>query len=274
VPRVADMATLLLATTTLAALAPPLSRALKQKQALIVDVVDEGPVEALDLEDFSEMARDAGAAALLLPPSLLPAVAAEQRGAAGNFPGPVPLIARADANADLAALKSAGACAVALPEEALAADVAAAAAAEGLEVLAWARGGDAYAAAAAAGVAAVVCDADAAAAAADDGVAVLGDWEGDADELDALREAGFGPLLLRDGCDGSVGDGRYRCEALIKASKSKRSKLLSGSMFGVSENDGPEKRNPRMWAQSKRQAKEIMHESAASRGLPPPKLKK
>ena len=117
-------------------------------------------------------------------------------------------------------------------------------------------------------------DADAAAAAADDGVAVLGDWEGDADELDALREAGFGPLLLRDGCDGSVGDGRYRCEALIKASKSKRSKLLSGSMFGVSENDGPEKRNPRMWAQSKRQAKEIMHESAASRGLPPPKLKK
>ena len=82
------------------------------------------------------------------------------------------------------------------------------------------------------------------------------------------------PLLLRDGCDGSVGDGRYRCEALIKASKSKRSKLLSGSMFGVSENDGPEKRNPRMWAQSKRQAKEIMHESAASRGLPPPKLKK
>ena len=256
-PRV-DMATLLLATTTLAALAPPLSRALKQKQALIVDVVDEGPVEALDLEDFSEMARDAGAAALLLPPSLLPAVAAEQRGAAGNFPGPVPLIARADANADLAALKSAGACAVALPEEALAADVAAAAASEGLEVLAWARGGDAYAAA----------------AAADDGVAVLGDWEGDADELDALREAGFGPLLLRDGCDGSVGDGRYRCEALIKASKSKRSKLLSGSMFGVSENDGPEKRNPRMWAQSKRQAKEIMHESAASRGLPPPKLKK
>ena len=84
-PRVADMATLLLATTTLAALAPPLSRALKQKQALIVDVVDEGPVEARDLEDFSEMARDAGAAALLLPPSLLPAVAAEQRGAAGNL---------------------------------------------------------------------------------------------------------------------------------------------------------------------------------------------
>ena len=267
------MATLLLATTTLAALAPPLSRALKQKQALIVDVVDEGPVEALDLEDFSEMARDAGAAALLLPPSLLPAVAAEQRGAAGNFPGPVPLIARVDPDADLAALKSAGACAVALPEEALAADVAAAAAAEagGARVGARrrrVRGGRRG------GVAAVVCDADAAAAAADAGVAVLGDWEGDADELDALREAGFGPLLLRDGCDGSVGDGRYRCEALIKASKSKRSKLLSGSMFGVSENDGPEKRNPRMWAQSKRQAKEIMHESAASRGLPPPKLKK
>ena len=152
----------------------------------------------------------------------------------GQFSGPVPLIARVDFDADLAALKSAGVRP--LPEEALAADVAAAAAAgAGARVGARRRrtrrpprrrrrrrGAT-----------------PAAAAAADDGVAVLGDWEGDADELDALREAGFGPLLLRDGCDGSVGDGRYRCEALIKASKSKRSKLLSGSMFGVSENDGP-----------------------------------
>jgi len=46
-------------------------------------------------------------------------------------------------------------------------------------------------------------------------------------------------------------------------------------MFGtVGENASPEQRNPRMWAQSKRQAREVMHESARSRGLPPPKLKK
>jgi len=42
----------------------------------------------------------------------------------------------------------------------------------------------------------------------------------------------------------------------------------------VGENASPEQRNPRMWAQSKRQAREVMHESARSRGLPPPKLKK
>ena len=42
----------------------------------------------------------------------------------------------------------------------------------------------------------------------------------------------------------------------------------------VGENAPPEQRNPRMWAQSKRQAREVMHESARSRGLPPPKLKK
>ena len=42
----------------------------------------------------------------------------------------------------------------------------------------------------------------------------------------------------------------------------------------VGDNAPPEVRNPRMWAQSKRQSREIMHESAKSRGLPPPKLKK
>jgi len=45
-------------------------------------------------------------------------------------------------------------------------------------------------------------------------------------------------------------------------------------MFGVSDDLPPERKNPVAWAQSKRQAREIMHESAASRGLPPPKLRK
>ena len=46
-------------------------------------------------------------------------------------------------------------------------------------------------------------------------------------------------------------------------------------MFGtVGDGAPPEVRNRRMWDQSKRQAREIMHDSATSRGLPPPTLKK
>jgi hypothetical protein len=47
-----------------------------------------------------------------------------------------------------------------------------------------------------------------------------------------------------------------------------------GSMFASTNADvaPPGVRNPRMWAQSQRQAREIMHESAKSRDLPPPKL--
>ena len=45
-------------------------------------------------------------------------------------------------------------------------------------------------------------------------------------------------------------------------------------MFGVSGDLPPERKNPRVWAQSKRQARDIMHQSAADRGLPPPKLRK
>jgi hypothetical protein len=58
-------------------------------------------------------------------------------------------------------------------------------------------------------------------------------------------------------------------------SQSKASRVYGGSMFGtVGENAGPEARNPRLWAQSKRQAREIQHDSASSRGLPPPSIKK
>ena len=88
-------------------------------------------------------------------------------------------------------------------------------------------------------------------------------------------EQGAGALLLRDACDGSVYYGTDRCAALIRLSQSKQSLVYGGSMFGtVGDNAPPEQRNPRMWAQSKRQSREIMHESAKSRGLPPPKLKK
>ena len=47
-------------------------------------------------------------------------------------------------------------------------------------------------------------------------------------------------------------------------------------MFAATNADAapPSVRNPRAWAQSQRQAREIMHESASSRGLPPPKIKR
>ena len=47
-------------------------------------------------------------------------------------------------------------------------------------------------------------------------------------------------------------------------------------MFASTSGDvaTPAERNPRMWAQSQRQAREMMHESAKSRGLAPPKIKR
>ena len=47
-------------------------------------------------------------------------------------------------------------------------------------------------------------------------------------------------------------------------------------MFASTSSDvaPPAVRNPRMWQQSQRQAREIMHESAKSRGLAPPKIKR
>ena len=46
-------------------------------------------------------------------------------------------------------------------------------------------------------------------------------------------------------------------------------------MFGATSQDStPAQRNPRLWAQSQRQAREMMDHSARSRELPPPKLKR
>ena len=258
-------------------------RALTTRQPVLVEITDADADDPLDVAELSEMCRDAGAAALVLPPSLLGAVAAEQASAKGNYPGPVPLICDprvADGEcAPLELLRDAGAAALAVVAAEAEADgelvvVVDQLTALGLGSLVFARDAGEHERAVAAGAAAVVCDyAGAAADGGDDGAVLVRPWDGDADELAALRSDGSGgALLLRDGCAGSIRDGRDRCAFLVREARSKRSSKWAGSMFGVSDGAPPSARNPRMWAQSKRQAREIMHDSAAKRGLPPPKL--
>ena len=75
---------------------------------------------------------------------------------------------------------------------------------------------------------------------------------------------------------GDVAAGAAYCESRVRAHRSKASKEWGGSMFASTSSDvaPPAVRNPRMWQQSQRQAREIMHESAKSRGLAPPKIKR
>ena len=286
-----------LAAASRSAVLPRLRDALtSSSRPLLVELLDAGPVDAMDAEELSTSCRKAGAAALLLPASMLGLVAAEQALADGCFPGPLPLVCdlrSADLAelpaADLADLRSSGASAVAFGGaafvdlgDAAAAELVAGARQAGLDVLALVGGQADGASAEAAGACAVVYETSAerpepsGAADGDDSAAVrIDSWEGDEEGLYALREQGAGALLLRDACDGSVHYGTDRCTSLIRLSQSKQSLVYGGSMFGtVGDNAPPEQRNPRMWAQSKRQSREIMHESAKSRGLPPPKLKK
>ena len=102
----------------------------------------------------------------------------------------------------------------------------------------------------------------------------LGCWDGAEEKLERLRDAGFGGVLLENACDGSIVHGLGRCGTLIRWALSNRSPMARGGIFGSSNVQPPSERNPRLWAQSMRQAREIMHESAASRNLPAPKLKK
>jgi len=134
------------------------------------------------------------------------------------------------------------------------------------------------AAVAAAGATAVICEGEARLAAEDGGGAPAPVdfglwWDGSAGSLAGVRSAGFERVYIEDACAGDMVLGAGRCTALLSAAQSKKSSQWSGSMFGVSDNDPPERRNPLAWAQSKRQAREIMHESAKSRGLPPPQLR-
>ena len=271
------------------ALAPPLRRALKAAKPLVVELLveDAGSAWELDVEDLSARLRTAGAAALIAPRPLLGAFAAEQAKAKGNFPGPLPLLCEVDGDGWEAALVSAqdaGALGLAVRcgDESGASELRRlldGVSEAGLEALVVAGAPELLGVAAAGGAAAIACDYETAAASASseaEDVIVLGAWDGDDDELARLRAAGFGGLLLLDGVGGEIADGAPYCEGRVRAHRSKASKEWGGSMFASTSSDAatPEQKNPRLWAQSQRQAREIMHESARSRGLAPPKIKR
>ena len=281
------------------ALAPPLRRALKVAKPLVIELQVEQPEDAwhLDIEELSSRLRTAGAAALIAPRELLATFASEQAAARGNFPGPLPLLCEVGADgwqAALAAAQDANVagisvrCGDASSAEALT-ELLEATTAAGLECLVMAGARELVDVAQAGGASAVACDyadaspsdgssggGDAAAASSAAPPVVLGAWDGDDDELARLRAAGFGGLLLLDGVGGQLAEGSAYCESRVRAHRSKASKEWGGSMFASTNSDvaPPSVRNPRMWAQSQRQAREIMHESAKSRGLPPPKIKR
>ena len=193
---------------------------------VLVEVLDDGPVDSMDAEELSSSCRTAGAAGLLLPASLLGPVAAEQALADGSFPGPLPLVfdlRSSDLNElpggsdcpDLASLHRAGASAVAVLGAALlvggavaAADAVASAQLAGLEVVVLVGSATDGAAAEAAGACAVVYDHSLSAEASamppgpagegesqgegEGGAVRLDSWEGDEDGLYELREQGAG----------------------------------------------------------------------------------
>ena len=211
-----------LALASRSAVLPRLHDALTSSaRPLLVELLDAGPVDTMDTEEVSTSCRTAGAAALLLPQSLLAPFASEQSLAEGSFPGPLPLVCDlresdlAAAAAQLTDLRSSGASAVAVAAAALsdaemaAGEFVAAARKEDLEVLALASGAGDGAAAEAAGACAVVYDevaaalgaseSGAASAGADgDGAVVrLACWEGDEESLYELREQASARLALR-----------------------------------------------------------------------------
>ena len=270
-----------------------LRRTLSRSRSLIVEVTQPDPATAwaLDVTEASARLRDAGATALLVPPALLASVIEEQASAKGSFPEPLPVFCALDGGDELGAASGAAGVAVRHASEGGASyapgfsELADAAQEAGLPLIVIAEDEAAHAAAAAAGAVAVACDypvgswTSVSEIGGDEGVGpapvALGAWGGDGDEMYALREAGFEGQLLIDGCLGDIGANAPWCESRVKLFKSKASRQWGGSMFGATSDDStPATRNPRLWAQSQRQAREMMHESAKSRDLPAPKLKR
>ena len=257
---------------------------------LIVEITQDDPTAAskLDVEELSASLRNAGAAAMLVPPALLSPIISEQSRAKGDFPGPLPVLCNlditedADSQALVKSLGAAGADGVAVRCEASSIDIldtlAVAVNTEELLLVVIAADAESRVAAVASGAAVVVCDYEDAAPTADNappaGSVVICAWDGEDETLQTLRDAGFGAMILVDGCGGDIASGAAWCESRVRAFQSKASKQWGGSMFGATNDDvaPPSVRNPRMWAQSQRQAREVMHESARSRGLPAPKI--
>ena len=258
---------------------------LSKGKPIVVELRVDAPADAweLDIQEISARLRTAGVTALVAPSELVGAFVEEQSSARGNFPGPVPVLCDVslDGNAELAALSKAGAAGIAVKcaggDSALTALLEDASAAK-LEAMVIAGTEEASTLADAGGAAAIACEyegAAAAAAASSTSAVRLGAWDGDDDALAAKREEGFSAFLLLDGCGGDVAPPNAAwCEGRVRAFRSKASSQWGGSMFASTNSDvqPPSVRNPRMWAQSQRQAREIMHESARSRDLPPPKI--
>ena len=144
-----------------------------------------------------------------------------------------------------------------------------------LECLVIAGAEDVVAIAEAGGAAAVACAFDGATFEATGDAVRLGAWDGDDDALVAARETGCTKFILMDGCGGELAPPNVAwCEGRVRSFRTQKSSQWGGSMFASTNGDvaPPGVRNPRMWAQSQRQAREIMYESAKSRDLPPPKL--
>ena len=226
-PVVALLAYLAPATSALQVQAgkEQLTRALTSTtRPIIVHLADDHPeaLSTLDVEEISLRCRMAGAAALLVQPELLDAVAVEQATAKGDFPGPLPLIcmlesAEMAASTDLTALSSA--CAVGVRCESgeqgdMLDSLVAGADAAGMGTLVIAGDAAAQRAAVGAGTSVVAISGWSATddeSAATDGVTLeAGRWDGTDEELQRLRDAGFAALLLDDPCRGDVAGGLRR----------------------------------------------------------------
>jgi len=234
------------------------------KQPVVVHLYDHKPTELASyaIDDVSAACRNSGAAAVLVAPELVGAIAEEQDSHRGDYPGPVPIIVDCSLNnlpaVDEIAAKGAAAIGIRYYEgdwpeadaleEALQAAIASASesglasvllaefGADGAEGLPGA-GGLASRVGAAAGLVRLGCTPEADASAIE-----LGCWHGGDKDLTWLRDAGFGALVIKDACGGNMALGAresspslaaQRVTALVKRTQSKSSRTFGGTaMFG------------------------------------------
>jgi len=252
------------AALAVAAASSPLAKALQTARPVVVHVWDPKPAEIADyaIEDVSMACREAGASAVLVDAALVGVMANEQETAIGNFPGPVPVIADcqlsdfAEAPQELCAgAKSLGAAGIGIRyyegdwpekaalEESLRKAVAAAEESRLDAILLGEFGANrAEGVEGAAGMASGVGAAAALTKSSEDGAPVLGCWDGSEDELQRLRDAGFGGLIVKNACKGDVSLGAHlklpspaalRVTKLVKAALSKGDKSIWGGAGGV-----------------------------------------
>jgi hypothetical protein len=223
-----------------------LKRALSASRAVVAELAhapQQAAPTSFDLEDISTRSREAGAAVLVVPASLLPVITAEQARAVSSYPGPLPLVCQLvpayDDPADgshatteldvssipLAELRSQGADGIMLrvssvPSSTELAAIVSGAAAESLGTIVLATTCAEVEVALAAEVTAIICEGEARLPAAREGTAaaIAGFglwWDGDARSLEAVRSAGLDRIFIEDACAGDVTQGAARCVSLI-----------------------------------------------------------